>query len=154
MLFPKHLNNFQCFLETRRTSFRLPGYSTSSIVQNRYTWRWTSPLFLIHQWCQSPWMHTHVQHTVSRALQNWPTDNNDVQEPNGFNFYTEDSSSRAHLTISTYGLNWPLSFHLWSTVFKLDAKTTSNLTQSESCFILWTCQLEKLHETWAYPHHD
>jgi len=33
------------------------------------------------------------------------------QEPNGFNFYTEDSNSRVHQTVSTYGLICRLSFN-------------------------------------------
>ena len=111
MLFPETWTTSSVVLQTLGTSFRLLGYSTWSIVQHRYTWRWTSPLFLKHQRCQSPWMQTREQHTVPRALQNWPTDNNAVQEPNGFNFYTEDSSSRAHLTISMYGLNRTGRYH-------------------------------------------
>jgi hypothetical protein len=140
-------------LETLGTSFRLLGYSTWSIVQHRYTWRWTSPLFLKHQRCQSPWMQTHEQHTVPRVLQNWPMDKNAVQESNGFNFYNEDSS-RARLTISTSGLNRTGRYHFicgWQFLNSY-AKTTSTLTQRR--FILCNCQLEKLHETWAYLHSD
>ena len=84
-------------------------------------------------------MHTHVQHPVSRALQNLPTDRNAVQEPNGFNLYTKDSSSssssssRAHLTVSTNGLNCRLSFHFhffyfYGGIWKLKFLLTPSLT--------------------------